>query len=156
MEKFRNGRHTDSCLTWSHTIFGRAFKFIKQRRFQVDYACAFLHIFVFNNVVAWPLLLCFSIFPPTKILDTPRRALTGHRQQVHVLQLLNIAAAIFSSQNWPWLVDFLFIFFCFVWDDNNNVTCSKSCVGGFCVSSSAEWTDRNREKGWVLKQRHTQ
>jgi hypothetical protein len=29
-------------------------------------------------------------------------------------------------------------------------------VGGFCVSSSAEWTDRNREKGWVLKQRHTQ
>jgi hypothetical protein len=64
MEKFRNGRHTDSCLTWSHTIFGRAFKFIKQRRFQVDYACAFLHIFVFNNVVAWPLLLCFSIFPP--------------------------------------------------------------------------------------------
>lgn len=95
MEKFRNGRHTDSCLTWSHTIFGRAFKFIKQRRFQVDYACAFLHIFLFSIMSWWPLLLCFSIFPPTKILDTPRRALTGHRQQVHVLQLLNIAAAIF-------------------------------------------------------------
>lgn len=156
MEKFRNGRHTDSCLTWSHTIFGRAFKFIKQRRFQVDYACAFLHIFVFNNVVAWPLLLCFSIFPPDEnTWHTPtsadRTSTAGARAST-----VEYSRSHFSSQNWPWLVDFLFIFFCFVWDDNNNVTCSKSCVGGFCVSSSAEWTDRNREKGWVLKQRHTQ
>ncbi len=130
----------------------------------MDYACAVLYIF---SIISWWPLLYFSFryFPDEKkrtkkkILDTPRRALTGHRQQVHVLQLLSTGRSLFFFSSKKIGRDsWIFYLFSFVLSGTTttNVTCSKSCVwGGGCVSSSAGWTDRNR-KMLVFKNKDTQ
>lgn len=158
MEKFRNGRHTDSCLTWSHTIFGRAFKFIKQRRFQVDYACAFLHIFfcfVFNNVVVAFVVVFFDIPPDENTWHTPtsadRTSTAGARAST-----VEYSRSHFFFPKLAVTREFLiyFLLFCLGRQQQRDVF-KELCVGVLCFIIGRMNRSQQRKR-LGLKQRHTQ
>lgn len=118
----------------------------------MDYACAFLHIFCFNNVVVASIMCVQKKNTWHTPTSADRTSTAGARAST-----VEYSRSHFFSQNWPWLVNFFYLF-SFVLSGTTTTTWRVQrvvCVGGMMVfhhrPNEPIATER---KMLVLKQRH--